>query len=376
MERRARFLGLTALILAVVVLASFWGPWAYERFVLRSVEKTHLLYSPTLEQFIYREEILGPIPPEARALAEDHHAGIAYRDEAGHWYSRVEFEKNLPFIYYKNMELWGLMPLSLGGKTFDSAAIRAERQVTELKGYEVASRPVAPNLHFLLDDQPPTAGLVLPVEVVRLTSDGLELVNADTNAVDRVMSQAFTKALKDAGARWPLKGFFAGETILKPANAGAFLIDARGRVFHLRRRAGQPSALDTGVPEEFGAFYVALSESRRGEYWGLVVGRGGKLALLMKDYRLMPLPVRDYDPFRDDVKLVCDPLYRTLLWDDGVTIHGVVMDRAYRVLRRYDHPMACGADGPAKRWGRRLLPLKLSLPLDGRRAMPRFEVRW
>jgi len=59
------------------------------------VEKTHLLFSPVTRRFIYVEKIVGPVAPEALRKAKDHHAGIAYRDADGTWYSREEFEKRL-----------------------------------------------------------------------------------------------------------------------------------------------------------------------------------------------------------------------------------------------------------------------------------------
>lgn len=376
MERKARLLSFLSLSVLTVIMVAYWGPWAWNRFLVQSVERTHLLYSPTLEQFIYREEIVGSIPPEARALAEDHHAGIAYRDEAGNWYSRVDFEKNLPFIYYKNMELWGLMPLHLKGQTFQSSRIRAERQVVELNAREVLSARVATNLRFLLDDRPGGAGLVLPVEALRIEPYGVELVNADVNKVDQEKSRAFTQALNDAGAVWPLQGAYGNETILKAANAGFFLIDKAGKVFHLRRKDGVPSVADTGVSPDFGARYVAVSESARGEFFGFVVGSKGRLGLLMSDYRLIELPVEGYDPEVCNVKMVCDPLYRTLVWDDGTIVRGAVMDREYRLLHRFEHRQSAATDTPAKRWGRRLFPLKLSVADDGRKVTLDPEWQW
>ena len=376
MERTDRLLSAGALVLLTALMVCFWAPWAYERFLVPTVERTHLLYSPTLEQFIYREEIVGPIPPEARALAEDHHAGIAYRDEEGRWYSRVDFEKNLPFIYYKNLELWGMMPITLSGQTFDSASIRKERQVTELTAREVLSQEVATNLHFLIDDKPGGAGLVLPVEGLRVKASSLELVNADTNSVDQAMSEAFTDALDEAGVTWPLQGIYGNETILKPVNGGMYLIDAKGKVFNLRRLQDEPQVIETAVPLEFGARYVAVSESTRGEYLALVVGKEGGLGLIMADGSLKVLPAPGYDPETCNVKLLCDPLYRTLVVDDGVQVRALVMDREYQVLRQVTHLQSAGLDTRVKWWGRHLLPLKLDVPTDGRRATVNAQWRW
>jgi hypothetical protein len=117
----------------------------YAKLFYKPMEKTHLLHSPVTQEFIYKEKIVGAIAPDAMEKAEDHHAKIAYCDADGSYYSRVGFEKNPPFIYYKNMELWGLMPLKLNGRNFDKQTIKANRRVLELKAGDINERrPLTP----------------------------------------------------------------------------------------------------------------------------------------------------------------------------------------------------------------------------------------
>ena len=163
-----RALSTAATVLLAFLVFFLYVPRLYDRIFVPEVERTHLLFSPVKKRFVYRESIVGPIPDEARAMAEDHHAEIAYRDEDGAWFSRVDFEKSLPFIYYKNMELWGLLPLTLEGRVFDRAEMKRERQVTELRSREIADAP--PALHFLMDSQPDGARLVLPDDAFRITA--------------------------------------------------------------------------------------------------------------------------------------------------------------------------------------------------------------
>ncbi len=100
------FATVTLTILAVILMAIYL-PMLYGKLFFDRVEKTHLFYSPVTQRFIFKEKIVGPVPPEAKTKAADHHADISYRDQNGAWYTRVDFEKRLPFIYYKNKDLYG-----------------------------------------------------------------------------------------------------------------------------------------------------------------------------------------------------------------------------------------------------------------------------
>lgn len=157
-----RQLSTLVLIVLTLLLAAIYLPMAYQKVFFKPVEKAHLLFSPVTERFICKEKIVGPPPAEALDKAEDHHAEIAYRDADGTWYNRVEFEKRLPFIYYKNMELWGLLPLELGGRSFDARTIKRNRQVLQLTSNEInGHRPETP-LWPLLESNPGQARLVFP----------------------------------------------------------------------------------------------------------------------------------------------------------------------------------------------------------------------
>ena len=360
--RQLATLALTAL---TILVAAVYLPMLYEKIFFKRVEKTHLLYSPVTQRFIYKEKIVGPIPEGAIQKAEDHHAEIAYRDADGTYYNRVDFEKHLPFIYYKNMELWGLMPLVFGDRIFDKAAIKANRQVLELKSSEIDDRHPQTRLWPLLESNPGQARLVFPEDRFRMTADAMQFVNADTNTVDTDLTVAFTRALKKRGFTFPARSVNGKFTILKPFDEGVFLVDADYRVFHVKRRDGRPMVVCTSIDPALKTRHIKIVENLRREFYGLLLADDDSLYLFTCDnYRLIHLPLEHYNPDCMDFKLLVNPLYRTAVWSDEAVIRAVAMDSGYQPLDRHSHSMSRATVTPAQRFHEVLFPFSLRLDAE------------
>jgi len=348
-------------VLAVAVLAVYL-PMLYEKLFYDHVRKTHMFFSPVTQGFITKEKIVGPIPPEARAKAVDHHAEMAYRDEDGNWYTRKEFEKLLPFIYYKNMEIWGLLPLHLQGQEFDKAAIKKDRQVLELKSGGIADRRPQTRLWPLLVSNPGQARLVFPTDRFRMTDESMEFINSDTNTVDKELSSLFTQVLKNKGFAFPARSVNGRFTILKPFDEGVFLVDSHYNVFHVKRHKKSPVVVKTPIDPELQTRYIKISENKGREYYGLLLAGSGNLFLLTYDnYSLIPMPLESYDPDRMDFKLIMNPLYRTAIWSDETTIRAEAMDSNYQVLDRHVHRMSRSSVTPMERIHNLLFPFSIHL---------------
>lgn len=224
---------ISMLILAVLVMALHL-PKLYDRLAVNWVEKTHLFYSPTLKDFIYTESTAG-YDAQAASKAEDHHADVAYKDARGRYYDRLEFERHLPFIYVRNMDRRGLLPLNIDGRQLDRDTIDAHRQVLELSVKNLPGHTPPQKFWPILNTDPAQAGLVFPDDRFRLTDDSMEFINADYNRVDEALTKTWTEALKAEGFQFPARQAAGNFTILKPFDDGIFIVDDQYAVFHLRR---------------------------------------------------------------------------------------------------------------------------------------------
>lgn len=352
-----------SLLILVIALLAIWLPLARDLLFAYRFGKTQLFYSPVIERFIYTE-----------LLGEGHQ--FVYRDQDGKDYSREEFEALIPFIYYKNMELWGRLPLEIGGQTFDKAAIVAERQVLELKPEELPGHAPRIALFPLLEANPERSGLSFPEDILR-PGKRLDFINSDTNRLDPELTATFTQALEQAGFRFPIQATFGRVSILKPFDAGYFLLDSADALFHLRRVDGAPEVAAVPLPEGLQVRHIKVTENKRREFLGFLLAEDGQLFLLGEQgYGLIPLALPGYAPDRMELKILFDPLQRTAIYSDRETVHAVVMDRDNQPIDRYARRMAMARPRLTDRLWEMLVPFSLELRDSDRRHLsldPRFH---
>ncbi len=348
--------------LLVIFMSAIYLPLFYEKIFFNRIERTHLFYSPVSNDFILKEKIVGPIPGAIKEKAEDHHSEIAYQNADGSYVSRVEFEKHLPFIYYKNMELWGLLPIELNHQLFNSKNIKNNRRVMELLPREIHGRSPYTMVWPLLESNRGRVRLVFPEDRFRMTPSSMEFINADTLTVDQSLTTLFTQALTKKGFTFPCRSVNGKFTVLKPFEGGIFLVDADNEVFHLKRINNRPWVVKTPIDPDIGVRHIKISESRQKDYDGLILGKTGQVYLLSHDqYRVIPLPLEKYVPEQMRLKLIFNPLYCTAVFSDETNIYGVAMDRNFNVIKRFSHTMSRSAITPAHRVYQFLFPFSLSL---------------
>ncbi|AHF02727.1 hypothetical protein MARPU_01795 [Marichromatium purpuratum 984] len=337
-----------ALLLLTVFLLAVWLPQLHGLLAEQRLGKTRLFYSPVIERFVYTEQ-LGP----------GHQ--FVYRDENGTDYDRRTFETLIPFIYYKNMELWGRLPLALAGQRFDRETIVAERQVLELKPRELPEHAPRIALYPLLESNPGRARLRFPENVVRPGNE-LTFIDSDHNRRDPELSERFTNTLAEAGFRFPVQATFARVSILKAFDAGHFLLDAQGALFHLRRVDGQPRVDRVPLPVGVEIRHLKVTENKRREILGILLTRDDRLLLLREaDYGLVPLELPGYQPDRMALKILFDPLHRTAIYSDQQQIQAVVMDHQWQPIASHRRAMTTHREGVGERIWEALVPFELAL---------------
>ena len=211
----------------ITLVLSVYLPMLYDKMFVDPAEKTHLFYSPVSHDFILKEKIVGKIPDAARGMALDHHSNLAYRMADGTYVPRKTFEQHLPFIYYKNMEIWGLLPITLDGRTFDKDSIKADRRVLELKARDLpGNSPLVP-FFPLLESNPGQARLVFPEDRFRMTDTAMEFIDAHTCTLDTVLTKMYTMTLKKKGFKFPARSVNGRFSVLKPFDEGGIYCGQR-----------------------------------------------------------------------------------------------------------------------------------------------------
>ncbi len=319
---------LAAYSILVILVSAVYLPILYDTLFMDEVEKTHLFFSPVSQDFILKEKLVGKAPPSTKEFAVDHHSKLTYLKADGTYVHRRTFERHLPFIYYKNMEILGVLPITLNGQTFDKKTIKAQRRVLELKARELPDRYPEVPFYPLLESNPGQARLVFPENRFRMTETAMEFINADANVVDTKLTRMYTHALEKKGFVFPARSVNGKFTVLKPFDEGIFLVDHNFHVFHLKRVDGKPLIVKTPISPDLKVRAIKVSENKQKKYYGLLLSGDGRIFLLGYDnYDLTQIPLTDYDPDRMDLKLIFNPLYCTAIYSDDTTIRAVAMDK-------------------------------------------------
>ena len=335
------------LLLAIIVMAITF-PLFYGKMFAPKGGVTQLFYSPVIEKFIFREHL-------------GEHA-FRTEDEAGNAYERKEFESLIPFIYYKNMDLWGKLPLTLHGKTFDKKKIKASRQVFELKAEELPENKPRIPIYPLLESNPKIARLIFPEDVFRMQPERMEFINVDINKVDEELTSHFNQPLKDAGFVFPARLVSGRVSILKPYDVGYFLVDATGATFHLKRVDSKPQVQRTSIPTNLNIRHIKVMENKKRESIGLLLTHDSRLFLIgHDDYALTELPTDRYNPDTMRYKLILNPVFRTATYWNDTTIHGRAMSADYQIISSYQRTMPIANKSIAELFAAYLFPFELRI---------------
>lgn len=368
-------LPLACYIMLTMFVSAVYLPMIYEKIFFDKVEKTHLFYSPVSRDFIYKEKIAGPMPKGGPGMTLDHHTGIACRKADGSYVSRQTFEKHLPFIFYKNMEIWGLLPITLNGMEFDKKTIKEGRRVMELKSRDIPDKSPHTAFYPLFESNPGQARLIFPDDRFRMGDDAMVFINADTNQEDKILTKKFTAALKENDFVFPARSVNGKFTVLKPFDEGVFLVDADYKVFHVKRVDNTPQVLKTPISPEFRIRHVKVSENRQKAYYGIVLMGDGRAGLLScDDYKVIPFPLESYDPDSMDLKLIFNHLYCTAIYSDDTIIRALTMDSNFTPISSYIHTMSRAVPTIASRVEDLIFPFRFKLGFHENSEFIRFSM--
>lgn len=370
---KIRLATISFFIVSVLVLSSLL-PKIYDLIFIDHFTKTQLVYSPTTSQFVYTEKIRS-VPQKAAGLNEDHHASLMYVNEKGEYMTRMEFESLLPFLYYRNMEVQGKLPVVINGESYDRAAIEKERRVLELNSRDIFDKNIDKTFYPLIESQIQRVALELPDDRFHMTANSMEFINADTNKVDPELTATFTNALLEKKFSFPCRAVFGNFTIFKPYEYGILLRDAKDKLFHVKRVHGKPEVNYVSLPQGCEPRHIRISENKYRNYLGLLLADDGRMYLIKQEFFILErLPITEYNPDSMDFKVIFDPVHVSAIFSDEDVIHAVVMDRMLNKKASYTHIMSRAKKGTAEYIANILFPFTFSMEYEDTRFMiPRIE---
>ncbi|PIS27973.1 MAG: hypothetical protein COT43_07765 [Candidatus Marinimicrobia bacterium CG08_land_8_20_14_0_20_45_22] len=303
-------------ILIFILAAAVYLPEFYWKFFGKRSDFALIYYSPIIKQFVGNRV--------------NRSNEMEYFDFQGSSYSKIEYEKLLPFMYYYDLDKWNVLPREVQGIPIDISTIRRNSQSFIFQPYHLHNPLI--QLYPLFESESDFARLTLPDEVFRI-GDRMEFIDVRKNVIVEQLTTVFTTALQEAGFVFPARIIAGNPTTRKPFDEGYFIVDAVGSVFHVKMVKGQPFCKKTVISPDLDVRYISISEDPRREFYGFLITASDSLYMIMyDDYKLVPLPLAGFDP--DDMRLrfIADPIYRTISYSNSERVNCVVTDLKYNFI--------------------------------------------
>ncbi len=330
------------LIIALSLIVIAWLlPALYELVIPRTDKMPFVVYSCLDSTFI---------------RFESNNKQIRYIDFRGQEFSKAQADSLLPLFAFRQLVAEGRLPDSLYGVALTPK--RIQQNSFHFKTSPKQLNKPAVGLYTLLESASGRVDLQLPPDVFRVTTNGLEFIDCETNTVNRAKSVSFTRELTKHGFTFPVQLIWGNSSTRKDYDNGFLLTDANDRLFQLKMVKGVPWVREIKTDNTNGWKQVFTVEPANRQLIGLVVSKDDQLFAVTRDGKTVMVGIDAYDPQNMQITIVGDLFHWT------ITEYTATDTRYYAVDAKTFEQVACeivpdGERPLAQRIERWLLPIRL-----------------
>lgn len=263
------------IILLGLIMLTWLLPALYELLSPRTDKTPFVLYSCLDSTFI---------------RFETHGKQIRYVNSRGEQFTKAQTDSLLPLFSFRQLVAEGRLPDSLFGVALTPKLI--QQNTFHFKTSPKQLNKPAVGLYTMLESASGRVDLSLPSDVFRLTEDGLEFIDCETNSVNRAKSLSFSRELTKHGFTFPVHLIWGNGTTRKDYDNGFLLTDANDRLFQLKMVKGTPfvreiDRTNAGSNTRFTNVFVIEPANRA--LIGLVVDENHRLYAVRSNATLAPI---------------------------------------------------------------------------------------
>jgi hypothetical protein len=235
---------------------------------------------------------------------------VHYIDFRGKEWTKSEADSLLPLFSFRQLVAEGRLPDSLYGVALTPKLI--QQNSFHFKTSPKQLNKPAIGLYTMLESASGRVDLTLPPDVFRLTKDGLEFIDCETNKVNKAKSLSFSRELTKYGFTYPVQLIWGNGTTRKDYDNGFLLTDANNRLFQLKMVKGVPWVREIETDNTCGWKQVFTLEPANRQWIGLVVSKENKLFVVNKDGKTQLVGIDTYDPQSMQITITGDLFHWTI----------------------------------------------------------------
>lgn len=292
MKRLIYIIGALALVVIVWLL-----PALYELVSPRTDKTPFVVYSCLDSTFIKME-------------VQDKQ--VHYIDFRGQEFTKHEADSLLPLFAFRQLVAEGRLPDSLYGVALTPKLI--QQNAFHFKTSPKQLNKPAVGLYTMLESASGRVDLQLPPDVFRLTKDGLEFIDCETNTVNKAKSLSFSRELSKHGFTFPVQLIWGNGTTRKDYDNGFLLTDQNERLFQLKMVKGTPWVREIKNEELKIKNYIQVFtlEPANRQLIGLVVDDAYQLYAVRSNGELAHIGIDAYDPQSMQITITGDLFHWTI----------------------------------------------------------------
>ncbi|MCR5050003.1 MAG: DUF4857 domain-containing protein [Paludibacteraceae bacterium] len=248
-----------------------------------------------------------------------------YVDFRGQEFTKAETDSLLPLFSFRQLVAEGRLPDSIFGIALTPKLIQQNSFHFKTSPKQLNKTPIG--LYTLLESASGRVDLQLPPDVFRLTQEGLEFINCETNSINRAKSLSFSRELTKHGFSFPVQLIWGNASTRKDYDNGYLLTDSNNRLFQLKMVKGTPWVREINCGDTEINRYVQLFtvEPANRALVGLVVSEDSQLYAVRSNGTLAHIDIDAYDPQSMQISIIGDLLHWT------ITIYTATDSRYYAV---------------------------------------------
>ncbi|MCQ2236415.1 MAG: DUF4857 domain-containing protein [Bacteroidales bacterium] len=237
-------------------------------------------------------------------------------DRKGRKYTTSEFDSLMPLLNYRQLIADGRMPSKIGG--FDSDAKMIRSYQTSFRISPTRKHQPKHVAYPVFESIPRRVGAINTDYIFSLDKD-VEIYDISLNKLDKEKTQLLKNELLRRNFTFPAQWVIGNTATKKRYDEGYFVLDADGKLFHMKMVNSRPFVRDTHLTTNSGWHSFHPYEPTLHNFYGILISNDGKLARVNIDdngsYYVQWLDIPNIDPDIDYVRVLGNLLY----WNVTVT---------------------------------------------------------
>lgn len=290
---------------------------------------------------------------------------VIRQDAKGNTYTREEYERKLPMMFYMQLASSGTMPDSINGVEMDMHSLRKARSTYRYQP-KVKNSPQA-GIYPLFESESGRVNLEMPNDFFRIQS-WMEFIDAKANKVDEEKSNLFTAALTRRGFEFPSKIIAGLPTTRKSCDEGYMVTDSKDQLFHIKMIKGKPYVKKVKLPENLSFKWIECVDFTNKLYYAYLISANNEVYILFQDtYELLKLPVTGFNPEVDELKIYGDFFNYNVIIDGESYMKNTTLDNKFNKVDEYSERWDTKYQRREGKIFGSIFPFKLNLKSDNSR---------